>query len=107
MTDSYLYSQTEPSRNVKVAVGATAVQLCERRLENNPRKVICIRNISPNVADIITIHLGSETAVSENGIVLKQGESFTDSTESGYACWQGQISAICATANGQTAIFER
>jgi len=97
----------EPTRNEKLAVGATSVVVAETRNVDNPRKVIILRNTSDNAAKIITVHMGQGVAVAEVGIVLKQNEAVTDSSESGYKCHQGTITAICAVADGQLSIFER
>lgn len=94
------------ARNEAVLVGASSVIIAEARNEENPRKMILIRNISPNAADIITVNLGL-AATADTGIVLRQYESFTDSTDAGYLAFQAAITAICATANGKLAILER
>lgn len=98
---------TEPSRNDQVAVGTTSTQIAYARNAENPRKVIVFRNTSTAAADIITINLGFGAAVANKGIVLRQYESFTDSMDGGYQCWQGMITAICATANGLLSVMER
>lgn len=97
----------EPVRNDKVSVGLSNTLIAEPRNDIAPRKAILIRNTSPNATDIITINLGMSTAQDGFGIVLQKGESFSDSTESGYECFQGTINAICETANGQLSIMER
>ena len=107
-------SYQDPSRNETVAVGTSSVVISNaRQTDLNKRKVISVRNMSPNAADIITVNLGNGAAVADNGIVLKQYESFTDSNDGdaendkGYLCWQGSVTAICATATGTVSIFER
>jgi len=98
----------EPTRNEIVAVGTTAVEVARaRQTELMPRKTIVIRNNSAAATSIITINLGLSVAVANAGIVLRQYESFSDSTESGYQAFQGTITAICADANGSLSIFER
>lgn len=105
MVNSYIQ---EPTRNEKLAVTTATVEIAAPRNAINPRKVITIRNTSPNGADVITINLGYEgSVVAGAGIVLQQNEGFTDSSEAGYECWQGTIRAVCATANGVLSIFER
>ena len=99
--------QQEPVRNETVAVGISNVTVAEDRNEDAPRKVIVIRNISPNATDIITINFGLSQAVANAGIVLRQYESFTDTQDGGYMPFQGHINAICATATGSLAIMER
>lgn len=97
----------EPTRNDSLAIPASNTLVAESRNQDNPRKALVVRNISPNAADTISITLGFNVAVANKGIVLRQYESFTDATDSGYQCWQGAITAICATANGLLSIFER
>jgi len=102
------YSQIqEATRNETLLVGATSTIISEARQGLQPRKNIVIRNISPNVADVITLNLGLSLAVADAGIVLKQNESYSDSSETGYDAFQGVITGICATANGKLAIYER
>jgi hypothetical protein len=105
--ENYNFQASEPSRNEEVSVNTTSSIISARRNELQPRKVITIRNNSPNAADIITLNFGANAAVAGNGIVLRQYESLTDSNDQGYLCWQDQITAVCATANGLLAIFER
>lgn len=104
MTISYFQ---DPARNDKVAVGVSSTIIAEARNEANPRKTILIRNTSDDPTKIITVALGLTQASAENGIVLKQNESFSDSSETGYVCFQGTITAICAVADGQLSIMER
>lgn len=102
------YGNQEPTRNETIDVGTTSTIVSETRTGGKiKRRNITIRNISTNAADIITINLGYSNAVANAGIVLRQNESFTDSSETGYECYQGVISGICATANGKLAIYER
>lgn len=102
----FTYAQ-DPARNDSVNVGTNNTLLCDARNQDQPRKVVVIRNISPNPVDIITVNLGLSTAQNNKGIVLKQNESFSDSSEAGYQCFQGTINAICETANGVVSILER
>ena len=97
----------EPARNEQIAVGTSAVTLCYPRTTSTPRKNILVRNISPNAADIITLNVGITPAVANAGIILRQYETWSDSSDVGYDCVQGTITAICATANGQVSLYER
>lgn len=97
----------EPSRNDQVAVGASSVVVSEARTDAVPRRFIVIRNTSPNDADIITVNVGNNQAVANKGLVLRRWDAWTDNSDTGYACHQGSITAICATANGQLSITER
>jgi len=100
-------SLQEPIRNEVLAIGTSSVKLSEARNDVNPRTTILIRNTSPNAVDIIYINLGLTTATTSSGIVLRQYESYTDTTGEGYRAFQGVITGICATANGQITIMER
>jgi len=99
----------EPIRNESMAVGTSVVQVDLARTIPNFRKDLLVRNVSPNSADIITIAMGNQQPSANAGIILRQYESFqmTSMLGDGRDIFQGQISAVCATANGILAIFER
>lgn len=103
------FSVNEPTRNEVASVGLTAVEIAPDRIgSNNERKVITVRNTSPNSTDTISVWLStSGVATNGTGVVLKQYESFTDSADGSYKPYQGKITAICATATGTASIFER
>lgn len=103
-----LWTQAQdPSRNDSMAVGTSSVTVSYARNQDVPRKVIAVRNVSGSTSDIISFTLGNNPAVAGKGIVLRQYESWTDAEDGSYKPWQGTINAICATANGQIAVFER
>jgi len=104
---SNLFQLNEPVRNEQIDVVATSSVISYARNASNPRKVILIRNTSAGAASIITINMSQNAATANNGIVLNQNESFSDSSETGYECYQGVITAICADANGKLSIMER
>lgn len=95
------------TRNEQVSIGTSSIVIANPRFSTKPRKAIVIRNTSDNADDIITIALGQASATNGNGLVLRQNDSFSDSTESGYLCHQDFISAICSTANGKLSIMEK
>jgi len=91
-----------------VDVGATSVLVSAQLINPSSRKLFYLRNSSLNAADIITISLsGNTAAIANQGIVLKQGDIYSESSQSGFEVWQGQINAICATANGKLSVVER
>lgn len=96
-----------PTRNEIVAVGASSVNVCLKRNGENRRLFFLIRNTSDDVTKIITLHLGQSAAVVNAGIVLRQNESYLESTDKGFECHQDGISAICAVAAGQLSVVER
>lgn len=100
----------DPTRNVSLTITNSSAEVASaRQFADQPRKVIVIRNIADDPTKIITINLGANPAVSNQGIVLRQYESFSDSSETGYTCFQGTITAISAVASATAdlAIFER
>lgn len=98
----------EATRNESVTVATTSTKIADVRSSKIPRKVINIRNISTDAAAVITVVFGFNQAVASNGIVLNQNEAVTDSTESGYECYQGMVTAIVTgAASGTVAVFER
>jgi len=107
MIDGEIGFIQEPARNETLAVGVTSVIVSEARTQQNPRKVLIVRNTSGAANQIITINLGANPAVADKGIVLRQSESFADSSETGYECFQGVITAISAVAASQLSIMER
>jgi len=97
----------EPTRNESVAVGTSNVNLCQASFLSTPRKTLVIRNVSTDATSEITIVLGNAVATAGSGIVLRQFDTYVESTDAGYECWQGPVNTICNNANGTLAIFER
>jgi hypothetical protein len=90
------------TRNDLITVGTSSLVISDA----NPRSAIIIRNSSTGAQEI-TINLNYSSAVLNYGIVLKSGESFSDSDSAGYKCYQGVITAISSAINGQVSIFEK
>lgn len=99
----------EPTRNETVAVTTSSTTVALDVSASTGRKSFVIRNMSTDATDIITIVMGNQPAVANKGVVLRQYESYGESNDSGFMCWQGQIQAISAAAVGtvQISIFER
>jgi len=99
----------DQARNDNVTVGTSSTRIAEARQgsgSGQKRRVIVVRNIS-TAGQTVTVSLGLSQASANNGIVLKQNESFTDSSEAGYDCFQGTINAISDAAGATLAIMER
>lgn len=103
----FLSSPVESTRNETITVGTITKVVAETRNSLAKRKVILMRNTSTDVTSVITVVPAFYSATASAGIVLQNGESFSDTTESGYEAFQGQYSAICSNANGILSIFER
>jgi len=95
-------------RQQQLSVTTTSSKVADMTMPSNRRKVLYFRNTSPNAADIITIALSSNApAVDDVGIVLKQNDQYVETTSEGFEAWQGQVNAICKTANGKLTVLER
>lgn len=102
---AYDYSSL-PTRNESVTISTTSQQVSNPRDNDNMRVVLLIRNISGN-GNRATISLGEKIATANTGLILEDGESFTDSSDSGYICHQGGVQAIGSAAATVLSIFER
>lgn len=102
-----LYAQPT-ARNEQVSVTTTSSVVADATFKGMPRRHIIFRNTSANAADIITLSLGQDAAISNHGIVLRQYDSYIESmvNDPELDVWQGAIQAICATANGKLSISE-
>jgi len=107
MTDNLIGFAQESARNETITVGTSNTILSDVRNLQNLRKNILLRNTSTSATAVITLNLGYNQAVAGAGIVLKQNESFSDSSETGYEAYQGVITGICNEAGGKLAIYER
>lgn len=105
---SSYYSAQEQARNDQVDVIATSTTISQAPFKDQERNGFVLRNTSPNAVDIITIKLGNEKAIANEGIVLRQYDIYSESiVNSKDDIWQGAIQGICATANGKLSIMER
>jgi len=103
-----LVTMEESTRNEALII-TSASQVISNSRPDRSRKAITIRNIADDPTKIITINFGAQQAIANAGIVLRQYESVSDSSETGYECFQGTITAICAVASATAdlTIFER
>jgi len=99
----------EPIRNESLSVSTTSLQVCSARNYLQPRKDLLIRNISADTSLIVSVNLGNQVAVANTGIVLKNGESFVLSSQTGDGLdiFQGMISAISSGTTATLSVFER
>lgn len=94
---------TEISMQKIVAVGLTPVLISGKRR----RKSIYLRNVGTDGSRISVSFSNSDTPADGSGIVINQNEFIIDSNSEGYECWNGDIKAICSTANGSLSVMER
>jgi hypothetical protein len=94
-------------RQERVDVTTTSSVVAAQQILPSKRKVLYLRNTSTNAADIITLSFEGQAAEANKGIVLKQNDQYVETTSEGFECWQGNITAICETANGKLTVLER
>lgn len=94
-------------RNEQVSVGTSAVNLVFRA-SPSPRSVFTIRNISA-AANRVYLMLSDTQAASTitGGIILDQGDAYSESNSEGFKAWQGNISAVASAAGATLAVMER
>ena len=98
---------SQPVRNDLVAVGATAVLLCDNANPADPRQFVYMRNSSA-AAQVMTLVFGDYQTITVNkGIVLTAFNSYYEVKSEGFEVWQGRIWAICDAAAGQASVVER
>lgn len=98
----------EASRNETVTVATSSTKISDSRNDVNPRIEMTLRNISTDAADVITISLGNTLAVANKGIVLRQFEGVTLTSNEYSPAWQGTINAISTTGTANNlSIWER
>lgn len=98
----------EPTRNENVTITTSSTKISDARNSVNPRIEMTLRNISSNSSDIITISLGNQPAINNNGIVLRQYEGVTITSNDYSPAWQGTINAISTTGTASNlSVWER
>lgn len=96
------------SLNSQLSVGTTVVQVSPNKEgSDRPRIGIVVRNSSISSQIISIAFSDSSPAVASSGIVLSPGQAFVDFSDSGYKCWQGNISAVADGASGVLSVMER
>lgn len=107
--DESAFDPQEATNNSSLEVGTTTVQVSGRRSTFAlRRKEFVYTNNSPADADIVWISLdNNQPAQVGKGIKLLKNASIAASEDSGYRPFQGLVTAVCETANGVIAIFER
>jgi hypothetical protein len=92
-------------RNALIPITTTSTQVAAERVGSLIRKQIIIVNNS--TAETVTIVFGDAAAVANQGIVLlPNGGAYSESTDSGFICWDGAIQAI-STGSSNLSVVER
>jgi hypothetical protein len=71
------------------------------------RIFISITNISSDSSTVYVLPSDNQTVASGAGIPLLVNQNVTDSTQSGYECWQGNYQVFGTTASSSVVVVER
>lgn len=98
----------EPSRNEVLTINTSSTKVSDARNGSTPRIEMTLRNISTSSTDVISISLGNTPAVANQGIVLRQYEGVTITSNEYSPAWQGTINAISSTGTASNlSVWER
>lgn len=78
------------------AVTTSEAELVPSRLGKTRRTQLIIQNTSPTV---VTITKGDDPAVANVGIRLTQNQTFIESDDAGFLCWQGAVHVVGSGAS--------
>jgi len=92
------------TRNESIPVDTSSVMIADLVPKSTKRTQLIVINTSTTAK--ITIVKSDQAAVAGAGIVLNPSGSFAESTDSGYKCYQGKMSAISDVAGGTISIVE-
>jgi hypothetical protein len=92
----------QSSANRSASITTTSSQICAETIGKVKRVQLIITNISPTT---VTINKGDAAAIANQGIILSQNQTYIESDDGGFSCWQGAIQAI-ASANSNLSIVE-
>lgn len=96
----------QKTRNQLVAITTSSSQISSEPTGELERTMLIITNT--DTANSATVAMTSDSAATASaGIILGPGASYTESTDSGFTCWDGAIQAIGNTAGLNLAIVER
>ncbi len=90
-------------RNSLISVGTTPVLVSLNTQDK--RTMTSIVNTS-TAGQTITLSMGQQTTANQ-GLVLYTGGTWSESDDSGFKCWGGEIWAVADAALGQVSIQER
>lgn len=83
-------------------VGATEIEVSPTRLGRSRRVQFILTNLS---AVTVTLTKGDSAAVANKGIILAQNQTYIESDDGGYNCWQGAFRVVASGA-GTVSIVE-
>jgi hypothetical protein len=90
-------------RNTTITTGATSVTILPLVPRGMKRTSFIVTNIS--ALAVVTIAMGNNAAVADQGIRLTPNSAYIQSTDSGFTCFQDQIQCISDVA-GSIALVE-
>lgn len=96
--------QAEPFNAFAQTVGTSVVTLLDEKTTSR-RSVLSITNTS-TLNQVITIGIGYQ-AVAGSGIVLYQGQTWTESPSEGFRTTNARITVVASAASGSVAVYTR
>jgi len=94
-------AQSQSKRAVSVTTASGAI--CFECVGKVRRVQLIITNISPTT---VTIAPGDDAAIANQGILLAQNQTYIESDDAAFRCWQGAVQAI-GSANSTLSVTER
>jgi hypothetical protein len=98
--DTISYQGTQ---NTTFTTSATSAQCLPARSGNLRRTQLIITSLTAGVTT--TLAKGSVPAIANSGIILTQNGVWSEATDGGYICWQGEVQVV-ASAPGSISIVE-
>lgn len=102
MAKKRLIESTDIARSnaITKSVNTTAVELLPTRLGRTRRTQFIVTNSS---ATTLTLSKG-ETVTAGQGLVLYQNQTYIESDDAGFDCWQGAVYAVASAATTAVAV---
>lgn len=97
------FEDIDQSAATAVSVTTSDTVVLPSRLGKPRRTVLVITNLSPTT---IYLSKGDAAAVSGTGIALQQNQTWSESDDGGFDCFQGAIHALGSSGTSSVAVME-
>jgi hypothetical protein len=95
------WNDIDLSQSKTATVTTTSTELTPSRLGLSRRTQLIVTNTSPTT---LTLYKGASAAVAGRGILLSQNQTYIESDDSGFKCWQGAIWAVASASSTVTMV---
>lgn len=95
----------QATKNTSVSVSTSSAEALQNRADqaDTRRTMFSITALTGSVT--VTVAKGDVPAVANQGIVLTQNQTYLESNDAGFPCWQGAVQVI-ASGSGTIAVSE-